>query len=179
MSLRHALLTALVERPASGGELAMRFDRSIGFFWSATHQQIYRELAALEDAGLVATTAVAATRGRARTFEVLPAGRDELRTWVAGHDDPRPVREPFAVRLRARAALGEGDLHDELARHRRWREERLALYESIEQRDFSTPSEHQDEQTRLQHLVLRAGIGSEREWLDWLDDVSDTLTELT
>jgi hypothetical protein len=43
MSLPHALLTALVEHPCSGSELAERFDRSIGYFWNATHQQIYRE----------------------------------------------------------------------------------------------------------------------------------------
>jgi len=48
MSLPHALLTALVERPGSGSELAGRFDRSIAYFWQATHQQIYRELARLE-----------------------------------------------------------------------------------------------------------------------------------
>jgi len=42
MPLDHALLVALSERPASGLELARRFDRSIGYFWHASHQQIYR-----------------------------------------------------------------------------------------------------------------------------------------
>ena len=49
MSLPHAILTALLEKPSSGLELARRFDKSIGYFWSATHQQIYRELAKLEE----------------------------------------------------------------------------------------------------------------------------------
>ena len=44
MSLAHVLLTSLVEKPSTGIELARRFDRSMGFFWNATHQQIYREL---------------------------------------------------------------------------------------------------------------------------------------
>ncbi len=44
MSLPHVLLTSLLERPNTGFELARRFDRSMGFFWNATHQQIYREL---------------------------------------------------------------------------------------------------------------------------------------
>lgn len=48
MSLPHAILTALLEKPSSGLELTRRFDRSIGYFWSATHQQIYRELGKLE-----------------------------------------------------------------------------------------------------------------------------------
>lgn len=44
MSLAHVLLTSLLEKPSTGFELARRFDRSMGFFWNATHQQIYREL---------------------------------------------------------------------------------------------------------------------------------------
>ncbi|WP_230688755.1 PadR family transcriptional regulator [Micromonospora sp. WMMD558] len=42
MSLEHAILVSLLEQPACGYELARRFDRSIGRFWTATHQQIYR-----------------------------------------------------------------------------------------------------------------------------------------
>lgn len=40
MALEHAILVALAERSATGYDLARRFDRSIGFFWRATHQQI-------------------------------------------------------------------------------------------------------------------------------------------
>ncbi len=47
MSLAHVLLTSLLEKPSTGIELARRFDRSMGFFWNATHQQIYRELNAM------------------------------------------------------------------------------------------------------------------------------------
>jgi len=47
MSLPHALLTSLLEQPCSGMDLARRFGRSIGFFWPATHQQIYKELGKL------------------------------------------------------------------------------------------------------------------------------------
>lgn len=181
MSLRHAILTALVERPASGRQLASRFERSIGYFWAATHQQIYRELAALEDEGYVAATAVAATRGRARTYEVLPAGEAELRSWVAQAEDPRPVRDPLLVRFRARAALGEdsqeGDLDAELARHRSWHAERLRHYEEIEGRDFG-PGSPADDQRRLQHLVLGAGIGLEQHWLAWLDQAHDVLESI-
>ena len=39
MSLRHAILTALIEKPSSGLALTRRFDRSIGYFWQATHQE--------------------------------------------------------------------------------------------------------------------------------------------
>ena len=53
MSLKFAILTSLIEREGSGIELARRFDKSIGFFWPATHQQIYRELDRLATADLI------------------------------------------------------------------------------------------------------------------------------
>ena len=59
MALPHAILVSLCEQAGSGYELAHRFDRSIGFFWAATHQQIYRTLRAMEGDGWVHVAHVA------------------------------------------------------------------------------------------------------------------------
>ncbi|MEC9051419.1 MAG: PadR family transcriptional regulator, partial [Actinomycetota bacterium] len=59
MALEHALLVALSEQPASGLDLTKRFGRSIGFFWSATHQQIYRVLGRMDRDGWVSVEEVA------------------------------------------------------------------------------------------------------------------------
>ncbi|BDZ59419.1 PadR family transcriptional regulator [Barrientosiimonas endolithica] len=56
MSLQHAICVSLAEQSASGYELTRRFDRSLGFFWSASHQQIYRTLARMEELELVSAT---------------------------------------------------------------------------------------------------------------------------
>jgi DNA-binding PadR family transcriptional regulator len=58
VALPQAILVSLSEQSGSGYELARRFDRSIGFFWSATHQQIYRTLRVMEDDGWVYATPV-------------------------------------------------------------------------------------------------------------------------
>jgi DNA-binding PadR family transcriptional regulator len=63
MALEHAILVSLSERAASGLDLTRRFDKSIGFFWSATHQQIYRVLGRMEADGWV-TCEVVAQQGR-------------------------------------------------------------------------------------------------------------------
>ena len=159
MSLPHALLTSLLERPCSGLDLARRFDRSIGFFWPASHQQIYKELGRLEQAGWVASTAAEGARGRKKIYQVLPAGRDELWRWTGTAEDPPPLRDALLVRLRAEAVLGPagvaGDLRHRLERHRR----QLALYREIEQRDFSGRELSRAE--RLQYLVLQSGLATE------------------
>lgn len=44
MALEHAILVPLLEKPGSGDEPARRFERSIGYFRTAEHQQIRRVL---------------------------------------------------------------------------------------------------------------------------------------
>ena len=84
VALPHAILVSLCEQSGSGYELARRFDRSIGYFWAATHQQIYRTLRAMEDDGWVHVTPVA-QQGRPdkKVYTVSDSGRAELARWIA------------------------------------------------------------------------------------------------
>ena len=112
MSLPHAILTALLEKPSSGLELTRRFDRSIGYFWSATHQQIYRELGKLE-AGDTSARCPPSSR---------PAGRRRVRGPArgprgAGPLDRRGPGPEAATRPAAAAAARRGG-----RRHRRHRD---------------------------------------------------------
>lgn len=159
MSLPHALLTSLLEKPSSGLELAHRFDRSIGYFWPASHQQIYRELARLEESGWVDSTQEGG-RGRPRLYRVLPAGREELRRWVAESADPKPLRDEMMVRLRAEAVVGPTALAADVRRRLALHRDKLAVYLAIEARDFSGKALTREQ--RLQHLVLTSGILTER-----------------
>ena len=70
MSLAHVLLTSLLEKPSTGIELARRFDRSMGFFWNATHQQIYRELKQMLEKGWISTLATDDSDSRKKTYQV-------------------------------------------------------------------------------------------------------------
>ena len=175
MSLPHALLTALIEHPCSGSELAERFDRSIGYFWHATHQQIYRELARLEEARWIEALPEESGRGRKRQYRILPAGRKELRHWVARQEDPKPLRDELMVRLRAEAALGSNELCAEIERRQALHEDKLALYQRLEQRDFVGKAPTRER--RLQHLVLKAGILQEELWLQISREALEILGE--
>jgi DNA-binding PadR family transcriptional regulator len=52
MSLSHAILATLSNGCYSGYDISKQFAGSVGFFWYATQQQIYRELGKLEEQGL-------------------------------------------------------------------------------------------------------------------------------
>ncbi|AKJ14958.1 PadR family transcriptional regulator [Streptomyces incarnatus] len=177
MSLPHAILTALLEKPSSGLELTRRFDKSIGYFWSATHQQIYRELGRLEADGLIrALPTQAPARGQKKSYEVLPAGRAELARWTAAAQDPKPLRDTLLLRLRAAAVVGRAGVESDLRRHLELHRRQLAEYREIEKRDF--PPDRDAPEDRLRHLVLRAGIDLETFWTQWLTHALAEFAEL-
>ncbi len=68
MALAHAILAALLDCPCSGYDLRKRFEGSVGFFWQASFQQIYRELGKLEELGWVESEAIV-QQGRPDKFE--------------------------------------------------------------------------------------------------------------
>jgi len=175
MSLRCAIMTALMERPSNGRELTNRFDRSIGYFWDATHQQIYRELGRMADEGLIRLTASQEKgRGAPRTYEITEAGKQYLRRWVLEGQEPVPVRDPLLVRLRAAAALGGIDMSDQLRRHVDYHRSLLETYRRIEDRDFDRPLKTRRE--RLQYLILQAGIETEQAWARWSAKAAEQLS---
>ncbi|BAC69001.1 PadR family transcriptional regulator [Streptomyces avermitilis] len=177
MSLPHAILTALLEKPSSGLELTRRFDKSIGYFWSATHQQIYRELGKLEAEGYIrALPTQQPARGQKKAYEVLPAGRAELARWTAAAQEPKPLRDTLLLRLRASAVVGTEGIEDDLRRHLALHQRQLTEYEEIQDRDFGPGKD--TPQDRLRHLVLRAGIDLETFWTQWLTHALAEFEEL-
>nr|WP_296778587.1 PadR family transcriptional regulator [Rhodococcus sp. (in: high G+C Gram-positive bacteria)] len=175
MALEHAILVSLTELSGSGYELARRFDKSIGFFWSATHQQIYRVLTRMDAAGWIAGTSVIQDgRPDKKVYTVSDAGRTELDRWIAEPTDPGKLRDELAVKIRGGAGGDIDVLKAEVRRHRDVHSERLELYRSIEKRDFPSPADLAG--TALhQYLVLRGGIRVEEGFADWCDEILENL----
>lgn len=178
MSLPHAILTALIEKPGSSGlELARRFDKSIGHFWQATHQQIYRELGRLEADGLIASTAEAEARGRKRNYHVLPEGRAFLARWLGEEESVPALRDTLMVKLRAGAVLDSRDgvealrarITERLEQHR----SKLAEYRLFEARDLARGLNTRADQ--LRHLILTAGLRHESGWVQTLEEALELL----
>lgn len=166
MSLPHALLTSLIEKPCSGLELSSQFDRSIGFYWHATHQQIYRELARLEAAGWAESTPIEASRGRKKEYRVTAAGRKELRRWAGEARGIEPVRSELMIRMRAEATLGSSGVEAEIERLLAAHRGHLTTLRKLEEHYFSDPAPSRS--TAITHLILAKGIMNELTWIDWL-----------
>lgn len=170
MALEHALLVALREQPASGLDLARRFEKSIGFFWHATHQQIYRVLGRMEGDGWVTVETVGqAGRPDKKVYAVSAAGRQVLADWLAEPMGSETFRSELAVKLRGASYGDRATLLRHVADARADHQTRLAHYRQMEAAMPSHSSGHQLDQL----LVLRGGIGMEEFWIRWLTDYLD------
>lgn len=176
MALEHAILVSLSEQSGSGYELARRFDRSIGFFWSATHQQIYRVLKRMDDAGWVRGESIAQDgRPDKKVYRVSSAGRAELARWIAEPTEPAHLRNELAVKIRGASYGDTASLLAEVRRHRDEHAARLDLYERIARHDFPA-TRRRTGRALHQYLVLRGGIRIEEGFVAWCDEVLDALT---
>lgn len=170
MSLAHVLLTSLLEKPSTGIELARRFDRSMGFFWNATHQQIYRELSGMQSKGWISTVEDYDPNSRKKTYRVEALGREELAHWMVQHSEPAQLREELMVRLRAEAQLGGNAMLPELELHLQTHREKLKIYQSIFEKDFANKDDH-DRTLYIHKMILQLGIDSELGWISWLEKI--------
>ncbi|MEV0596971.1 PadR family transcriptional regulator [Nonomuraea cavernae] len=179
MALRHAALTALLEGEASGYQLAKRFDVSVANFWSATPQQVYRELEQLESAGLVSGRVVEqARRPNKRVYTLTDAGRDELHAFTARAARPTAMRDDLLVKLQA---VDTGDveavmkaLTERMERSR----VKLALYDRL--RDDLLQGRDEEEFLREAervgpYLTLMGGRAYEQANLRWATTVLQLL----
>ena len=177
MALPHAILVSLSEQSGSGYELARRFDRAVGYFWSATHQQIYRTLRAMEGDGWVTVKPVV-QQGRPdkKVYSVSDAGRAELARWIteplAGSSNAS-LRD-LAVKIRGAEYGDVGAVRQQVGRLRAQRAGRLDIYRALEKRQFPDPKRLNGSSLH-QYLVLRGGIRAEENAIDWLDEVRAAL----
>lgn len=177
MALPHAILVSLCEQSGSGYELTRRFDRSIGYFWTATHQQIYRTLRVMENDGWVQVTPVV-QHGRPdkKVYTVSDAGRAELARWI---NEPLTGRgsavsdtrtRDIAVKLRGAVYGDVAALRAQIAALRTERAALLDIYREFEKHQFPNPSALRGSAVH-QYLVLCGGIRAEESAIDWLDEV--------
>jgi DNA-binding PadR family transcriptional regulator len=96
MSMKHAVLGLLVQRPGYAYELAQRFRREVGWAWELNTSHIYSLLEQLETEALV----VARPRVRERKHYFPTAdGRREFESWLTSEPGRVRIREETYLRI--------------------------------------------------------------------------------
>jgi len=170
MALAHAILTALVDEELSGYDLAKRFDASLGHFWKASHQQIYKELSKLEQRALVAARVIEQQARPDRiVYSVTEAGLAHLRDWAGAPAKPAPVKEDLLVMCHALGLVPAETLRTQMMKRNAHARERMEMLQRLEAKLFPDPAALKG-RALGQYLSLRGGVRYERLWIDWTEE---------
>ncbi|GAB4380313.1 MAG: PadR family transcriptional regulator [Elainellaceae cyanobacterium] len=175
MSLTYAILSALIGAPSSGYDLAKRFnpsvEGSVGFFWNASFQQIYRELNRLEEKEwLQAESVQQENRPDKRIYAVTPVGKQQLYQWIAEPEGIAPMKDELLVKLYVGHLVTCQTVLDKLEHHRQQHQQRLAIYQEIQHQYFKNP-QALSQSLKFQYMTLLCGIYYETGWLSWCDEI--------
>ena len=164
-----ALLGLLAWRgPQSGYDVKKSVERSVGYFWKPAKTQIYAVLPRLVDAGLATRTAVVqADRPDKSVYELTPAGREALITWLEA--PPGGDRTPFLLRV----FFGGLASPEALSPHvRAFREEAEALKADLEEIDRDSAGKPGDYHASL---TRRWGVAYAEAAIGWATTVEQEL----
>ena len=155
-----SLLGFLHERPMSGWDLVATAQVLIGDFWSITRSQVYRELAAMEKAGLI-VAGPAGARDR-RPYELTEAGGAAFREWLEQRPGPEQIRYPLLLTIAFGRHLSPGRLAAFIADHQKVHQRRLEEYRALR-------SEAGENLDAYATATLDFGIRYEAAVLEWFD----------
>jgi len=178
MALGDAILACLTECPMTGYELAKTFDSSIGFFWKADHQQIYRELSRLRDRGhVLGREVVQSGKPNKLVYTLTPEGRAALRSWAARPSSPAPIKDELLVRLYALDSIDIDPLRDDLMARMEHHRDRAARYDRILTKRFPQNTASPADTGKL--LLLRMGLRHERSVTEWCEEALEALSAVS
>ncbi len=179
MSLRYAILGFLELEPTTGYILGQRFSGSVGSFWTATQSQIYRELHALEQEGLVRVEVVPQDGKPARkVYFVNLAGQEAMRAWLEEPAELLTLRDPLLVRFVFSATAPPAVLDAQFARARQALQERQEEYRARLGSEEIFSLARSPREALLWRLAIEQGLSWCEAQLAWLARVDAALSAL-
>ena len=191
MALRYAILGYLSTAPGSGYDLAQQLDGGLGWFWSASHSQIYPELKRLEDAGLVESEpTTVGEKLEKRIYSITDEGRRVLTAWAAGSPVYRPNRDPERLQFIFSDLAPLESIREHLEVHRehftKRREQLLDTHRSIVRHEHERVERRYEGRDPLQQeltlllrdLAYRGDIARAELEIRWAEDALEHLETL-
>lgn len=127
MSVRHALLALLAEKPKYGLLLRQEFEARTGEVWPLNVGQVYTTLQRLERDGLVVSDD--REEGPQKTYAITPQGAVELDVWLHTPDTgASPPRDELVIKMLVALRLPGIDVGALLQSHRRQLVETMQWY---------------------------------------------------
>jgi DNA-binding PadR family transcriptional regulator len=172
MSVRHALLGLLAQKPRYGYELCAGFAALVGGKenWDVKPAQIYTTLARMVDSGLIALENKDGGDGKSE-YSITPTGHDELMDWFRESAIEEPHQDPFYLKLMLSLDLDEVDASRLIVI------QRAALFQELHR--ITEQRQSLDPQQQVAQILLmdKAAMHLEAD-LRWLDMIESRLDDV-
>jgi len=120
MSVRHAMLALLSERPKYGLQLREEFEAHTGDVWPLNVGQVYTTLQRLERDGLIAAAAEDGGDSTQKCYGITKDGARELARWLRTPPDlSAPPRDELVMKVLVALRVPGTDVRDVIQAHRR------------------------------------------------------------
>ncbi len=179
MSLPHALLGLLLDRPMTGYDLKLLFDKELSSFWPAQMSQIYRELGTLEAKDWVdSQIEVQETRPDRKVYTINASGKQAFDEWMNRFPKSllSPCRDEFALRVFFGGRSSRDEMQFQLRRFIREKQSEIATYTMLE-RNYGTMAKKNSDQAMYRRMTMRRSNIVAEALILWAEDCLEELEE--
>ena len=177
MALSEAILVCLTERPMSGYDLAKNFDASIGFFWRASHQQIYRELGKLRERGHVQSQEITQQGKPNRIVHTItPEGKKALMAWSSKPCKQPSIKDELLVKFYGVDGVDIRAFVEQLQLRMEQHQTKLSKYMRIKSRHFDNKDLSLNQKGKL--IALELGVEQEKQHIQNIADAIEKVRAL-
>jgi len=171
LSLNHAILGFLKDKPLTGYELKSVFDMTVRHFWPADQSRIYRALSSLADEGWTEVEVVEQdTRPDRKVYHITDAGRAELHRWLTTPLPGKGQHHAELVQVFFAGQLNDGEILDMLRRMAAMAEAEYNVLSSHPALSGDCPIENTSRSLFFKMLTLHYGIYISNASATWLKE---------
>ena len=177
VSLPHAILGLLHDRPMTGYDLKLLFDKELNSFWPAQMSQVYRELGNLEAKELVDSRIEAQeTRPDRKVYSLTAAGKQAFHEWINRFPPSllSPCRDEFALRVFLANRTTRDEMQFQFRRFIREKQSEIATYTLLE-KNYETMAKKNTDQAMYRRMTMRRSNIVAEALVLWAEDCLEEL----
>jgi PadR family transcriptional regulator AphA len=172
LSLNHAILGFLKDKPLTGYELKSVFDLTVRHFWPADQSRIYRTLSSLTDEGWTEVEVVEQdTRPDRKVYHITDAGRAELHRWLTTPLPEKGAHHAELVQMFFAGQLDDTDILTMLRRMAKMAETEAKILSNHPALSGDCCDEEMPRDLFFKMLTLHYGIYISNANATWLNDI--------
>lgn len=178
-SIRYALLSLLAREPLSGYDIKQQMNGRIGPFWKVSSNQVYPELAKMEEEGFVKLQGIEqhTYRPARKIYEITKNGREALIQWTIEPGGVENIRDDFLLKVYNTWLVDPSQMVVQVQEIKKLHEERLNAYlDKVTELNGMLAALGNDNPISSTIPVVEFGIAYERLYIEWCERFMEKLT---